>query len=146
MKECTANQRDKVKRENELFQKEKNLFPCPEKTLCGQPFGHIHPPKELLKKDVKNKGHECMTPKYLQMTCSEYQEFDLRTFGKHVYAEAAKQLNKAYWQLRRNKTAIKIHREQTKINKLKWGQKKKAKEVVHLVSELKDCNTNHSKE
>ncbi len=146
MKERTANQRDKVKRENELFQQDKNLFPCPEKTLHGQPFWHIHPAKKLLEKDVKNKVHERMTPKYLRMTRSEYQEFDLRTFGKHVYAEAAKQLNKAYWQLRRNKTAMKIHREQTKKNKLEWGQKKKAKEVIELVSEWKDCNKNDSKE
>ncbi len=45
------------------------------------------------------------------MTCSEYQKFDLHTFRKHVSAEAAKQLNKAYWQLSRNNTAMKIHRE-----------------------------------
>ena len=41
---------------------------------------------------------------------------------------------------------MKIHREQTKKNKLEWGQKKKAKEVVELVSEWKDCNKNDSKE
>ncbi len=96
MNECTANQRDKVKREKKLFQQDKNLYPHPEKTLHGQPFWHIHPAKELHEKDVKNKAHEHMTPKYLQMTCSEYQEFDLCTFGKHDYAEAATQFNKAY--------------------------------------------------
>ncbi len=80
------------------------------------------------------------------MTCSEYQEFDLCTFRKHVYAVAAKQLNKAYGQRRRNKTAMKNHREQTNKIKLEWGQKKKAKEVVDLVSELNDCNKNDSKE
>ncbi len=131
MKERTKNQRDNVKRENELFKQDKNLFPHPEKTLHCQPFWHIHPAKELLKKDVKNKVHECMTPKYLQMTCSEYQEFDLHTFGKHVYAEAAKQLNKAYWQLRRNKTAMKIHREQTK--RTSWsGDRKRRKRKLFI--------------
>ncbi len=68
-----------------------------------------------------------MTPKYLQMTCLEYQEFDLHTLEKHVYVEAAKQLNKAYWQLKRNKTAMKIHREQTKKNKLESGTEKEGK-------------------
>ncbi len=37
----------------------------------------------------------------LQMTHSEYQAFDLQTSGKHVYAEAAKQLDMAYRQLQR---------------------------------------------
>ncbi len=54
------------------------------------------------------------------------QEFDLHTFGRHVYTEAAKQLNKTNWQLRRNKSVMKIHKEQTK-NKLERGQKRKGK-------------------
>ena len=144
MKECTTKQREKVKSENELFPQDKHLFPCPEKALHGQPIWHIHPAKELLKQGVKSKLNEFMTPKYLQMTCLEYKEFDLHTFGKHVYAEAAKQLNKAYWQLRRNKTAMKVHREQTK-NKLDWEQKK-GKDVVGLVTKWKDCNKDDAKE
>ncbi len=79
-----------------------------------------------------------MAPKYLQMTHSEYQEFDLRTFGKHVYA-AAKQLNKASWQLRRNKTAMKIHREQSKKNKLEWGQKKKDGKIAIKMIQRSNC-------
>ncbi len=41
---------------------------------------------------------------------------------------------------------MKIHIEQTKKNKVEWGQKKKDKKVVDLVSEWKDCNKNDSKE
>ncbi len=65
--------------------------------LHGRPVWHIYPSKELLKIVTKNEHHESMTPKYLQKPHLEYQEFDLCTFGKHVYAEAAKQLNKLYW-------------------------------------------------
>ncbi len=97
MKECTTKQRDKVERENELVKQDKHLFPHPEKTLHNHPFWQILPAKVILEKDVKNNLHESMTPKYLRMTHSEYQEFDLCTFGKNVYAEAAKQLNKTYW-------------------------------------------------
>ncbi len=110
MKEHTTKQRDKVKRENKLLQQDKHLFPQPGKTLRCQPFWHIHPAKKFQEKDVKNKLHESMTPKYLWMTCSECQGFDLHTFGKHVYAEAAKQLKKANRQLRRNTTAKKFHK------------------------------------
>ncbi len=139
MKDHATNQREKEKIEIELFHQDKHLFPHPEKTLYGQPFWYIHPAKERLEKDVKNKLHESMTPKYLWMTCSECQDFYLHNFGKCIYAEAVKQFNKTYWQLWRNKTVMKIHREQTKKNKLEWGQKKKAKEVVELVTQWQDC-------
>ncbi len=79
------------------------------------------------------------------MTSSEYQAFDVQTFGKHVYVQAAKQLNKAYWHLRRNKTSMKIHREQSKMNNLEWGQEKKAKEVLKLDTQWKDYNKKYSK-
>ncbi len=138
MKECTTKQREKVKSENELFPQDKHLFPCPKKTFHCQPFWYIHPTKELLKKGVKSKLNEFMTPKYLQMTCLEYKEFDLRTFGKHVYAEAAKQLNKAYWQLWRSKTAMKVYREQTK--KQAKLRTEKRKDVVGLFTKWKYCN------
>ncbi len=71
------------------------------------------------------------------MTCLEYKEFDLHTFGKHVYAEAAKQLNKAYWQIRRNKTAMKVHSEQKKQAKLRT---EKGKDNDGLDTKGKDCN------
>lgn len=95
-----------------MFQQDKLCFLA--QRLHGQPVWHIHPAKELIEKDVKNKLHESMTPKYLWIACAEYQAFDLSIVGKNVFTEAAKQLIKAYWHLRRNKTVMDIHREQTK--------------------------------
>ncbi len=63
--------------------------------------------------------------KYLQMSILEYKEFDVHTTGKHVYVKAAKYLNKVYWQPRWNKTAIKICREQSIMNKLESVPKRK---------------------
>ncbi len=76
-------------------------------------LSEIYPGKKLLKKGVENKFHVSMTPKYLPMTCLEYQEIDLHTFWKHAYAEAAKQLTRPVGNLG-GKTEIKIHREQNK--------------------------------
>lgn len=41
---------------------------------------------------------------------------------------------------------MKTHREQTKKNKTEWGQEKKGKDVIELVTKSKDCNTNDAKE
>ncbi len=63
------------------------------------------------------------------------QEFDLHTFGKHVYTKGAKQCNNA-WQLRMNKTTMKLHRVQEQRKRCSGGRKK----------EKMLCNTNDVKE
>lgn len=64
---------------------------------------------------------------------------------EHVYAEVAWQLNAAYQQLKRSKTEMNIHRDQTKKT-LELGHKKKGKDVTNLIIQLKDCTMSDSKE
>lgn len=54
----------------------------------------------------------------LCVTQTEYNEFDLNIFRKHVYTEATKQLDMAYHQLKENKTTTRISKEETNNNEI----------------------------
>ncbi len=53
VKEHTTTQRDKVKRENKLFQQDKHLFPHPEKYCAANHSGTFIQPKHSWKKLLK---------------------------------------------------------------------------------------------
>ena len=46
--------------------------------------------KHLLRQDIEEGKHFNMRPRELYGTCKEYQDFDLKTFRKHIYQEKAR--------------------------------------------------------
>eukprot|EP00957_Ditylum_brightwellii_P078068 5934855-Ditylum_brightwellii.AAC.1 len=62
--------------------------------------------QELLKKDIKLERHKSMKPKSLWQLCPEYQEFDSKTFRKHIYQEMCALKETPYWIYKKKKKAL----------------------------------------
>ncbi len=61
----------------------------------------------------------------------EYNKFPLKFFSKHVYEVRSKQIAGPYWQVKRNKNAMKLHRVKTDRIRKEWEDYAKVEERIH---------------
>ncbi len=99
-----------------------DLLNEPEKfiTCRGTPFWSKHDAKKLLSKDIDNGIGKLMPPRDLWKKRKEYQEFPLDFFRKRIYEVRSKKLAAPYWQVKRNKNAMKLHRIETDRLRKEW--------------------------
>jgi hypothetical protein len=78
-----------VANDNEIIEAELSLIRASNQALC--PLWHEHDASRLLEQAIKDSLHEGMSPNELRQTRSEYMQFDLEIFRKHIYQEQRKQ-------------------------------------------------------
>ena len=82
-----------------------------------------------------------MKPHQLWESRSEYQEFPLKVFRKHIYQERTKQLAVPYWQYKRNKNATEKY-EQIEAMLKEWDESQLNRKVHGLVEDWDKINLN----
>ena len=94
----------------------------------------MHDASELLKEDAENGITTQMKPADVWASRSEYMDFPLEVFRKHIYQEKYKQLAKPYWQYFRNIMSGKLHELEVSKLEEEW-QQRHANEGMNLVFE-----------
>ena len=122
--------------DEEVFEKYIRKFPPKTITNRGELFWYTHPAKDILAEDVRSGLAKEMTPAALRQTRPEYQEFEPRTFRKHVHQEICKQREKPYWRHKRNTKAIIQLAEERKANKQQWINKRVENEIDEVADVL----------
>ena len=88
----------------------------PKRTVTnrGKPFWNKdHSANNQLRDDTRSGKTKAMKPKELWESNVIYQDFS-SDFRKHIYQEKYKQLAGPYWQKKRNKAALKKHKEEVR--------------------------------
>ena len=107
MKDLTSKRKDRISKEEAAFNRDMLKIPPKNASIKGYPFWNNHPASYLLKEDEMNGTAKQMKPEELWKSRSEYQDFPLLVFCKHIYQERTKQLAAPYWQHKRNINAKK---------------------------------------
>jgi len=76
----------------------------------------------LLEEDVRDGTSKTMKPRDLWRLRSDYQDFPLVIFHKHIYQERTKQLAAPCWQYKRNQLSQKKTAEEAQKMKSEWHQ------------------------
>jgi len=134
MKRLAAKKKLIIDEDELAFQKDCIYFVSKTITNRGYPFWHKHAASELLKEDAENGITTQMKPADLWASRSEYMDFPLEVFRKHIYQEKYKQLAKPYWQYFRNRMSGKLHELEASKLKEEW-QQRHANEGMNLVFE-----------
>jgi hypothetical protein len=77
-----------------------------------------------------------MKPKELWTTHGDYQEFSLDDFRKHVYQEKYRQLAGPYWQKKRNKAAMKVHKKAVDKMYVEWQHTKLENDINEITQQI----------
>lgn len=85
MSERTMKRKQLIQREHESFMADMVAFPPKSLTSRGYPFWDTHAACKLLEEDEISGRTATMKPQRLWKSRSEYQEFPLRVFRKHIY-------------------------------------------------------------
>ena len=115
----------KVINENiELWRQHCLKFPKKRLTSKGKLFWRDHPAKSELREDTKSGKTKNEKPSELWESSDKYKEFPMVDFCKHIYQEKYLLLAGPYWQNKRNKVAMKEHKDS--VNKLyqEWQRAK----------------------
>ncbi|KAL7554043.1 hypothetical protein ACHAWF_018398 [Thalassiosira exigua] len=135
MKALTSKRKAMINAEEASFRRDMQKLSSNIKTSRGIPYWHTHSASTLLKKhvaDEMNGTEATIKPQKLWESRTEYQQFPLREFRKHIYQERTKQLAAPYWQHKRNKNALKKY-EQTEELLREWNQEQINRQVHDLV-------------
>ena len=91
MKKSIGTLKQQAKRDFEILQADKLLYPIDENRWDGSDA------QALLKQDIRNDFHLYFNPKELHMSRMEYKKFDFKVFGPHVYQEIRSKKETNYW-------------------------------------------------
>ena len=86
----------------------------------GTPFWNNHQAKKLLSKYVADNIDKTMKLKEMWQSQEEYSKFPLKFFSKSIYEVRSKQIAGPYWQVKRNKNAMKLYRVKTDRMRTEW--------------------------
>ena len=120
MSERTMKRKQLIQREHESFVADMVAFPPKSLTSRGYPFWDTHAACKLLEEDEISGRTATMKPQRLWKSRSEYQEFPLRVFRKHIYQLRTKRLAAPYWQCKRNRIARKKYEEEVERMTSEW--------------------------
>jgi hypothetical protein len=109
MVKLTSKHRKQIEEDVQLWKLQRAVTPRKTTTSRNKLFWSSHPAKQQLIEGTKSGKAASMKPKELYQTQSVYQEFSLKDVRKHIYQEKYKQIAGPYWQMKRNKTALKEH-------------------------------------
>ena len=109
MIKLTSKHSKQIKEDIRLWELQRAVTAKKTKTSRNKLFWDSHPAKQQLTEDTKSGKAASMKPKEIYQSQSVYQEFSLDDFRKHIYQEKYKQIAGPYWQMKRNKTALKQH-------------------------------------
>lgn len=135
MRALTDKRKLELKADKEIYECHRGRNPRNEFTSRGQPFWDTHKANDLLAKDVRSGKAKNITPLMLYSSRPEYQEFDLDVFRKHIYQEIRKQEGQAYWLVKRNLTALKVHLAEAQVDASKWEDDKLQEDMGHIEKE-----------
>lgn len=82
-----ADNRDRNRMQDDILAYGHDLAIVKESRPTGEVAWHRSPAYLLLKRDVDKKRHTRYSPKQLWLKREEYQQFDLKSFRKHIYQE-----------------------------------------------------------
>jgi hypothetical protein len=116
------NEKEKIKFEEQAFQKETSAFPRNELTNRGYPFWGYHLADKLLRTDVKSGAADTLRPLDLRETRNEYKEFPSKVFLKHVHQEKRNQRESSYWNIKRKKDAERMKDKEAEEMKNDWEE------------------------
>ena len=122
MKALIAKRSHQASVEEALFKEDMQRHQKKQTTCRNTPFWNTHEAKKLLMKDVRDGIDKTMAPKDLWLLRKEYQEFPLDSFRQHIYDIRSKQVAGPYWQVKRNKNAMKLHRIETDRMRKEWAE------------------------
>ena len=79
--------KERASLELELLNREREMYPRATHNNRGELVFDMLSAKKLLRKDVKDKKHEQMTPSELKKTRPEYKPFSAKKFKHRIYQE-----------------------------------------------------------
>ena len=137
--------RDQVKKElciadrdNELFEKIKHMYKRQPLTKYGYPFWDTHEATKLLEEDLRQGHHVGLSPCEMHEMRKEYQEFPLEIFRNQLYREKRRQKEGVYWQMKRNRTAKKLHEQQVAEMRGDWETEQVASKSRKVWEKMKN--------
>lgn len=120
MKKLVAKKLQRASIEESIYEEDMLHHPKKLTTCRGTPFWSAHEARKLLSKDVDDGIDQRMPPRLLWKEREEYQEFPLSFFRKRIYEVRSKKVGGPYWQAKRNKNAMKLHRIETDRLRKEW--------------------------
>lgn len=111
-----------------------------EKTRRNYPFWNQHPAAALLCEDERNGTARSMKPQELWNSRTEYKDFPLSVFRKHIYQERMKQLAAPFWQHKRNKAAAKTNEVEAQHIGEEWFQNRVSLTVDEIIEQWGAAN------
>ena len=128
----------RARNESEVERWERHQLACSDRNISsrGKPIWYKHPARNQLLEDTRNGKTKQMKPKELHQTNAAYQDFPLNDFRKHVYEVKYSQLAGPYWQKKRNKIAMKEHKEAVDNLYEEWQAEKFRGDMDGLVEGL----------
>ena len=120
MSKRTMTRKHLIKLEHNAFIADMITLPPNSIKSRGYPFWHTHPACELLEKDEMSGKTALMKPQDLWKSKTEYQDFPLTVFRKHIYQLRTKRLAAPYWQCKRNRIARKKYEEEVEKMTREW--------------------------
>ena len=133
----TDKRKQSIRDEYKAYQDDMLKLPRCNKTTRGYPFWETHKASELLEKDEESgRAHE-LKPMALWKSRTEYQDFPIDVFRKHIYQLRSKRLAAPFWQYKRNMIA-RMKYEEVERSMKEWHNKR----CVELVDELEGLTFN----
>ena len=115
MKNLTSKRKSQIMNERAAFDRDKLVIQTTNDSGRGYPKWNKHPASNLLYEDEKSGRAKELKPKRLWESRTEYQDFPLSVFRKHVYQERMARLAAPYWQHKRNQNAKKMYEKSREL-------------------------------
>ena len=115
--------RSKIKHQRDLVEFDRqavaSLPARPLMTERGYPFWDGSEAQQILNLELTNGKNAGLQPQDVYLQNVEYQKFPLHVFRNHFYKTQSKKKSSAYWQLKRNKDAMRTY--DVTLNAAKYG-------------------------
>lgn len=135
----TDQRKQSIRDEYKAYQDDMMKLPRCNTTTRGYPFWDTHKASESLQEDKESGRAKELKPMALWKSRTEYQNFPIDVFRKHIYQLRAKKLAAPFWQYKRNIIAKQKYEEGERMMK-EWHNK----QCVELVDEFERLTFNNN--